>query len=309
MYRELSVEGSEHLIQLMRLVQQRPRAHVHVVDLPYRLSSWAWTSPAQTRLWMTPAGELHAWACLQTPFWSLDLAIHPEAPPTLTADVLAWADARAEETMSTRYGRPMWFAFAFSDQHRLIDALETAGFTSHATGADAWSMVLLRHAATAPAAEADVPPGFSLRTLQGQAEVSAYVELHRRVFDSDSMTEDWRSAVLRQPAYDADLDLVIVDPDGQLAAFCVGWLGPVGWNDRTAGQIEPLGVADRHRGRGLGRVIARECVRRLYAKGAQDVYVETDLHRDAALATYEAVGFREERSIRVFRKHYGPTAT
>jgi hypothetical protein len=39
------------------------------------------------------------------------------------------------------------------------------------------------------------------------------------------------------------------------------------------------------------------------------VYVETDLHRDAALATYEAVGFREERSIRVFRKRYGQATT
>ena len=100
------------------------------------------------------------------------------------------------------------------------------------------------------------------------------------------------------------LDLVIDDPDDELAAFCIGWLGPTGWNNQASGQIEPLGVDDRYRGQGLGRAIAQECVRRLYAKGAHDVYVETDLDRNAALALYEAVGFRVERSIQVYRKTY-----
>ncbi len=304
-YRQLSSNGSTAQQQILGLVQESPRDHVHVVDLPYRLSSWAWSSPSQTRQWVTPEGELHAWACLQTPFWSVDLAVHHDAPPTLTGEVLSWVDAQAQSVLSTEYGRPMWFAFAFSDQHRLIAALEAAGYESQAEGADAWSMVLMRHVPAPPGPPAELPSGFTLRPLRGQPEVGAYVDLHRRVFNSDSMTEAWRAAVLRQPAYDADLDLVIADSDDELAAFCIGWLGPTGWDDQPSGQIEPLGVADRYRGRGLGRAIAEECVRRLYAKGAHDVYVETDLDRNAALALYEAVGFRVERSILVFRKTYG----
>lgn len=302
-YRKLHLEASAAQRQVMLLVQGHPRDHIHVLDLPYRLSSWAASSPAQTRLWSTPDGELHAWGCLQTPFWSLDFAIHHAAPPTLVVEVLAWADTQAKAVLSTEYGRPMWFAFAFSDQRAVIAALEAAGFESQADGADAWSMVLMRHAPDSPRPAAP-PPGFTLRPLRGQSEVGAYVDLHRRVFNSDSMTEGWRAAVLRQPGYDADLDLVITDPDGELAAFCIAWLGSTGWDNRPGGQIEPLGVAERYRRQGLGRAIADECVRRLYAKGAQDVYVETDSDRDAALALYEAVGFAVERTILVFRKPY-----
>jgi ribosomal protein S18 acetylase RimI-like enzyme len=198
----------------------------------------------------------------------------------------------------------MWFAFAFSDQHRVIAALEAAGFESQTDAADAWSMVLMRHAPHSAIPEPESPHGFTLRALRGQSEVGAYVDLHRSVFNSDSMTEDWRAAVLRQPGYDADLDLVITDADDDLVAFCIGWLGPTGWNRRPSGQIEPLGVAERCRGHGLGTVLAQECVRRLYGKGARDVYVETDSHRDAALALYEAVGFYVDRQIVVFRKTY-----
>jgi len=307
-YRQLSSDGSTAQQQILGLVQESPQDNVHVVDLPYRLSSWAWTSSAQTRQWVTPEGDLHAWACLQTPFWSLDLAVHPDAPPMLTGEILAWADAQARAVLSTEYGRPMWFAFAFSDQHQLIAALEAAGYESQADGADAWSMVLMRHTPALPGPPVELPPGFTLRPLGGLSEVGAYVDLHRRVFNSDSMTEGWRAAVLRQPAYDADLDLVIADPDDELAAFCIGWLGPNGWDNQPSGQIEPLGVADRYRGQGLGRTIAGECVRRLYAKGALDVYVETDLDRNAALPLYEAVGFRAERSVLVFRKTYVSSA-
>jgi mycothiol synthase len=306
-YDRLQVEGPESQQQVLRLVHNSPRAHVHVVDLPYRLSSWAWSSPPQTQRWVASDGELHAWACLQTPFWSLDFVVHPDAAPTLTGEVLAWADAQALAMLSTEYGRPMWFAFAFSDQLKIIADLEAAGYEARAEGADAWSMVLMRNTAARPVASTQLPPGFTLRTLRGQSEVGAYVDLHRRVFNSDSMTEAWRAAVLRQPAYDGDLDLVIADPDGELAAFCIGWTGPTGWDSQPSGQIEPLGVADRYRGQGLGRAIAHECVRRMYAKGAHDVYVETDLDRNAALALYESVGFQVERSILVFRKTYGPT--
>lgn len=65
---------------LMRaLVEAAPEKHLHVIDLPYRFSSWALDEPEQASLWRTPSGGLHAWAWLQTPFWALDFAQHPGA--------------------------------------------------------------------------------------------------------------------------------------------------------------------------------------------------------------------------------------
>jgi ribosomal protein S18 acetylase RimI-like enzyme len=290
-----------------KLVEHSPNRQVHVVDLPWRLSSWAWPIAGQTKFWSTSNGDLHAWACLQTPFWSLDYATHPDAPPALTRELLSWADERAQALVSTPLGRPMWFTFAFADQTDVIQALEAAGFEPQTTAAEPWSMVLMRHDPSAIGTSTPVPTGFTLRPLAGASEVAAYVALHRGIFNSDSMTEDWRRTVLKDPSYAADLDLVITNPDGELAALCVGWLSGTGPGGRLSGQIEPLGVASRYRGRGLGRAIATECLRRMYAKGALDVYVETDSHGDAALSLYESVGYAVERTVIVLRKDYQPT--
>jgi GNAT superfamily N-acetyltransferase len=250
-----------------RLVQGAPREHVHVVDRPWRLSSWAWSIPGQTRFWSTHDGEVRAWACLQTPFWSLDIGVHPDAEKSLLTDVLRWANDRAQALVSTDLGRTMWFAHAFSDQARAIAALEAAGFEPQADTPQPWSMVLMRHdPATAPA-PASLPGGFTLRPLNGPSESAAYTALHRAVFNSDSMTEQWRRTVLNDPLYNPELDLVITDPYGRLAALCVGWLAATGPDGHASGQIGPLGVDARYRGVGLGRAIGDECVRPMYAKG------------------------------------------
>jgi ribosomal protein S18 acetylase RimI-like enzyme len=265
--------------------------------------------PEQTRFWSTPDGEVRAWGCLQTPFWSLDIGVHPDAQESLFADVLHWASDRAQALVSTAQGRTVWFAYAFSDQANTIDVLEAAGFQSQAEAPEPWTLVQMRHDPEAAPTPASPPAGFALRPLSGRSEAAAYTALHRAVFNSDSMTEQWRRTVLNDPSYDPELDLVITDPDGRLAALCVGWLAATGPDGHASGQIEPLGVDARYRGIGLGRAIADECVRRMYAKGARDVYVETDSHRNAALGLYESLGFAVHRTILVFRKDYQVTAS
>jgi ribosomal protein S18 acetylase RimI-like enzyme len=73
------------------------------------------------------------------------------------------------------------------------------------------------------------------------------------------------------PQYRPELDLVAAAPDGQLAAFCVGWLSP---EDRTA-QIEPVGVAPGFQGLGLGRSLLLEMLARFRVLDAEQALVET----------------------------------
>lgn len=129
-------------------------------------------------------------------------------------------------------------------------------------------------------------------------EVDAYVALHRAVFESESMTADWRARTLAQPTYKPDLDLVLIAPDGDLCGFCVCWL------DGAQGQVEPMGIRKDMRGQGLGQALLVEGLRRLTARGAQHVFVETDNYRDAAFGLYESVGFRTSHDVHVFRKDY-----
>lgn len=160
-----------------------------------------------------------------------------------------------------------------------------------------------------PLERLSLPKGFHLRALDGAREVAAYVELHQAVFGTRNMTEVWRANTRSQEQYRPELDLVVTDPQGKLAAFCIGWLGTVATQDRAShlnesGQIEPLGVGEAYRGLGLGRVLLREQFRRMAEMGARQVLVETDHEPGPALRLYESEGFRIVRRIDMFRKDY-----
>ena len=277
--------------------------NLHVIDLPYRFSSWAMDEPANVGLWEDAEGQLVAWAIMQVPFGTIDYACHPHAGPELHRRILDWADRRAQETLGTLNGHPCWFVMVLAGHVGRIRDLEAAGFICQADlGEDSWSQVLMARSAETPIPAGKLPAGFTVRPLAGESEVEAYVELHRAVFESRNMTPQWRARTLRCPEYVPDLDLVVVGPDGRLGAFCVCWL------DRSASeasaQIEPLGVCAELTKLGLGRAILAENLRRAHLFGARRVYVETDCYRNPALRLYESVGFRVLQHVLVYRKDY-----
>ena len=276
--------------------------HLHVVDQPYRFSSWAFDEPDNSQLWVDDEGHVLAWAVMQTPFWTIDYACHPDFAGELHPQILSWADQRARRLSGTPFGHPMWFVNVFEGQTDRMRDLEEAGFASQANvGENSWSKVLMRCSTPASVADDRLPKGFTIRPLAGQNEVAAYVELHRATFGSNNMTLEWRARTLQQPEYVADLDLVAVDPAGRLAAFCICWLKQNTGAD-AYGQVEPMGVHEDFRGLGLGRSILSEGLQRLHLLGAQQVYVETDSYRNAAFHLYESVGFRVAHRVLVYRK-------
>ena len=288
----------------MALARATADDHLHVTDLPYRLSSWALDDPANINLWFDERSHLLGWAAMQTPFWTVDFVIRPGMDSTLLPLILAWADERALAVTDTPFGCPMWFANVFAQQQTRITALNAAGFTDQAhVSVDAWSKALLRLTEPPRVAHA-LPTGFVIRPLQGIAEVDAYVELHRAVFESKSMTRGWRLRALQQPAYHPELDLVVESPDGRLAGFCIAWFDAAGMGGLPTGQIEPLGARADFRGKGLATAVLSECARRLFALGARQVMVETDNYRDAAMELYLRAGFAVHQDVRVFRKDY-----
>lgn len=293
------------LQRMADLARAHADAHIHVVDLPYRLCSWAFDDPQSCALWEDADGELLGWAVLQPPFWAIDYALHTQAPAELLPAMLAWADARAQAVRDTAFGRPAWFLNAFAGQHAHRRAFEQAGFVFQGdVGEDAWSKVLFRRPSDLPVPPTPPPAGFTLRPLAGASEVAAYVALHRAVFDSPNMTVGWREQTLRHPDYRPGLDLVAVDPAGELAAFCIGWFTLHGRGGLPGGQIEPFGVREDLRRGGLGRALLAACLTQLQALGAHHIAVETDNYRDAAYRFYESLGFTVEQQIVVYRKEY-----
>jgi mycothiol synthase len=276
---------------------------LHVIDLPYRFSSWAFEYPDNVGLWVDGDGHLLAWAVMQNPWWAVDYACQARAGQDLHQEILAWADERARQIVGTPSGLKKWCVNVFADQAGRIRDLERAGFVSQADmGEASWSKVLMRRPARARLADYTLPAGVTIRPLAGQSEVSAYADLQRTVFGSKNMTAGWRSRTLQQPQYVPDLDLVAVAPDGSLVAFCICWLDKE--TDPVSGQVEPMGVHPDWRKSGLGRAILSEGLRRLGSHGASQVFVETDNYRDAALVLYESAGFRVIRDVLVYAKVY-----
>lgn len=296
--------------QMLALVHEHPEGHVHVVDLPYRLCSWAFEIPDNVGLWRDGDGRLLAWVILQSPFWKIDYALHPGAPQGIHTDLLEWADEQARRLLGTSSGRPAWFVAVREDDAERRRDLEAKGFASQEAGENPWSQAMLRLDAKVSLPSSPVKDGFRLRALRGEAEVPAYVALHRAVFESPNMTEGWRREILRHPAYRPELDLVIEDSAGDLAAFCIAWLAvlPSALSNRQSiqGQIEPIGVRENCRRHGLAWPILAEAVRRLRNLGAETIWVQTDNYRDRAYFFYQAAGFRVAEHIIVYRKDYEP---
>ncbi len=300
--------GPADLPAMLELAHQFPADHLHVMDLPYRLCSWALDDPARVGLWANDQDQLLAWAVMQSPFWTIDCVCRPDLDDQLYGQILVWANDRAQQILPASGGRPTWFVMVFAHQAGRIRHLKQAGFACQSNmGEDSWEKVWLRHTDPLPVAS-KLPANLTIRPLAGPGEVEAYVALHQAVFESRNMTVEWRNRTFYHPSYTPHTDLVAAAPDGRLAAFCIGWLD----QDSLApaplmvGQIEPLGVHADWRGQGLGQAILLECLRRLRQAGAGPIYVETDAFRSAALGLYESVGFQVIQRVEVYRQDVLP---
>ena len=83
--------------------------------------------------------------------------------------------------------------------------------------------------------------------------------------------------------YRRDLDLVVVAPEGELAAFCTIWYDDVTRN----GYFEPVGTSPSYQRKGLGKAIMSEGLRRL--KNMDSVHATVAGFSVAANALYTSV--------------------
>jgi ribosomal protein S18 acetylase RimI-like enzyme len=300
MQRSFSTEQDKYLMSA--LAREFSGNNLHVIDLPYRLSSWALDNPKNVALWFDKNQQLVAWAVLQTPFWTIDYVCDREQESHLHREIISWADQRAQAIKNTSYERPAWFVMAFSGQVNRIHDLENAGFQCQSdVGDDSWSKVLMRRSVQTPVRiYKPRSAGFTIRPLAGAKEVKGYVELHQSVFESKNMTIDWRRRTLQHPDYNPALDIVVESPEGRLAAFCICWFD----QNSFTGHVEPLGCHKDFRQYGLGRVALSEGLRRLQSIGAQNIYVETDNYRNTAFRLYESFDFQVVQDVLVYRKDY-----
>ncbi|MEI2690970.1 MAG: GNAT family N-acetyltransferase [Anaerolineae bacterium] len=133
------------------------------------------------------------------------------------------------------------------------------------------------------------PPVSALATgyrLMGRDERAA-AAYHLVARNGVAVEERLRQTSLYRP----DLDLAVLDPTGEVAAYGLFWFDPV---SRT-GLVEPMRTEDAHQRRGLARHILTAGIDRLAAAGATRIKICFEPDNVAARDLYLHAGFRPHR--------------
>lgn len=290
--------GPTDFVEIMTLAVQAPVEQFSATALPYQLSSWAADDPANLGLWEDGQGRLLAFAIFQVPFGSLYYTLHPAVDSTaFLPTILAWGRTRALAVARSR-GAPFTFSvFAAEGHDQAAGEMAAHGFLHQPP-----ARVLLVREGEEPPPRPVVPDGFTVRHLQGPAEVPTATALLAAAFNITMVTEPWRRRILEQATYRPELDVVVAAPNGDLAAFCLCWLHPNG----RIGQVEPMGTHPQYQRLGLGRAALIEGLWRLHDLSVERVYVGTSTANHRSLPLYQSAGFRLHHTKRAYQQTVAP---
>lgn len=96
--------------------------------------------------------------------------------------------------------------------------------------------------------------------------------------------------------YRPDLDLVVLDRDGGVAAYGLFWSDP----ETGTGVVEPMRTLDAHQRRGLARHILTTGIDLLVAAGAERISIGFEPDNPASGHLYLSAGFEPHRQTEVF---------
>lgn len=258
------------------------------------------------RLWLDGQGRVVAFAMLN-PIASehlldgfLWMPVLPELRDTaLAGEVIGWASERlrqlgAERGLTTR----------LATGANVVDSWRIGLLEAHGFSPIRYFLRMERPFAE-PVGRPQFPAGFTLRPVAGEHEAEAWAELFNQSFvdhwNFHPLTVERLRGIWAEPLYRRDLDLVVVAPDGALAAFCACDVDPE--DADGAGWIAALGTRRGYRSQGLGRAALLAGLAALEGAGARVARLIVDAESPTgATRLYEAAGFTEtRRSMRMAR--------
>src|SRR5262245_42366158 len=239
----------------------------HIGDLAW----WLHRPPAKRRLWLD--GErCVAWAWLHRPA-TLDYSVHPDHRAT-EPEVVEWFESEAEGDVLTTYVL----------DGDALDGYEQSGASYTYYVHDLGDLPTI-----------ELPHGFTTHTVAHE-DFAARVAVHRAVWAPSRVTEDVYRHVMQTWPYRADLDCVVVAPDGTFAAYVLCWYDDA----NRVGEFEPVGTHPDFRRQGLGAAACAYALSRLRDASAENAIVYAN--DPAARALYESVGFRRHTRAVELRK-------
>lgn len=232
-------------------------------------------------LWETPSGEI-AGVVTADGRGNAYLNVHPRLKTRhLERAMLNAAEVNIADVGADRTRRLTIWSHQDDEQRRSL--LEDEGYAP-----ENWQEFQFSRSLSEPVQPMELADGYVIRSLGGLSELPARSWMSWLAFHPSEPQEhyegwEWYLDVQRCPLYQRDLDLVVVAPDGELAAFCTLWLDHV----TGTGYFEPVGTSPEHQRRGLGKAIMTEGLRKLRDCGAAHACVSGS--SDPAKRLYQAV--------------------
>jgi GNAT superfamily N-acetyltransferase len=123
--------------------------------------------------------------------------------------------------------------------------------------------------------EPAVPEGFIVRELGDVDELPSRSWCSWKAFHPDEPDEKyegwlWYGNIRAAPLYNKELDIVAIDPDGEVASFTTAWYDAV----TNTAHFEPVGTHPDHQRKGLGLACITEGLRRLKRLGCRRAFLE-----------------------------------
>jgi len=286
-------KDQEDLLLILELIDRvRPSAyaddHPNRVNLEENFASA--TIRPSTRLWFENR-QLMAWAYVDD-FRNVWWELNPDYEEFLGRQIVEWGltcirgilTEGETSTLDTSCRESNTDRLRFLDRHgfKQIEAIT----------------VYMTRSLLEEISEPKLPEGFGLRSVTGLEEAEAIASTHRAAFGTDYMSTERRIAIMSTSEYDPSLDLVIVAPDGTIAAYCTCSVN----QQKLTGATDPVATHPRYQGMGLARALLLTGLHLLKQRGMQSAYLGTSGDNLGMQKAAESVGFKVEYRTLWFSK-------
>lgn len=235
-----------------------------------------------TRIWLDENGEVAGFAWPGEGEKPLDIFVFPQHK-TLEAEMLAYSEGylrNLAEDNSVSYN-----IMSYTRDASRNATLELSGYTRTGDFIFYWVYDL-----TTDIPEPTLPEGFRLSSVkESRVEAEQRVALHRAAFTASQLTGAKYQGVMSAPTYRSELDLLVVAPDGVLAAFALAWYDAA----NGIGMFDPVGCATAYQRRGLTKALMFGGLHKLKELGAKTAIVCSSGSDEAATRFYRSTGFKE----------------
>jgi GNAT superfamily N-acetyltransferase len=276
--------------QIILKTLTRIRPPDHLIDYPVKadieenLVSAA--TRANTRLWFDD-DQLVGWAYVDE-FNNLNWELDRQYEELLGREIVEWGESCVQKSLITGRAGSL-------DTNCREDYVERISFLHrHGFQRTGEFNISMRRQLSEPIPEPQLTPGFSIRPMVGAHEAEAVAAMHRAAFDTDYMTTEKRLVIMSTSEYDPSLDLVVVAPDGTIAANCICSV-----NKREGtGNTDPIATHPRFQRMGLARALLLTGLRLLKERSMTFAHLGTSGNNIAMQKAAESVGFvTESKSI------------